>query len=242
MIGYGFDPLYMILFVVGLPLIFLPQWWVKSTVNKYKAVNAGQGYSGAQVAKAILEDQGIRDVGVELVAGELSDHYDPSHKMVRLSADIYHGQSVTAAAIAAHEVGHAIQHHQGYYPVVLRSAMVPIVNLGSQLGPMLIMFSLMLMAMHVLSPGMGLMVAWVGVFGFAAAVAFHFVTLPVEIDASMRALKILKSHRYLSQTEMGGAQAVLTAAASTYVATALYSLMQLAYWVFRVVMASQRRD
>ncbi|MCA9806700.1 MAG: zinc metallopeptidase [Cyanobacteria bacterium HKST-UBA06] len=238
---YGADPLWLMMMLVGLPLIFLPQWWVKSTVAKWQQVPAQEGLSGAQVARDILQRHGIHDVSVEATAGFLSDHYDPKDKTVRLSEDNYHGSSITAAAIAAHEVGHAIQHNHGFFPVVIRSSMVPLVNLGSQFGPMLIMFSLLLMFMNLLAPDMALLIAWTGVIGFAMAVAFHFVTLPVEIDASLRAVKILKNEHYLNPGEMGGANAVLIAAASTYVATALYSLMQLAYFIFRVMGASNRR-
>lgn len=236
------DGLGMLLTVVGLPLVFLPQWWVKSTVERYSQVSTLENQRGVDIAREILTQQGIHDVNVEMVEGVLSDHYDPSDKTVRLSADIYHGTSVASVAIAAHEVGHAIQHHQGYFPVVIRSAMVPAVNLGSQLGPLLIMFGFMLMMMKAIAPELGMMMAWVGVFGFGAAVAFHLVTLPVEIDASWRALSILNMRRYLNPSELSGAKWVLVAAACTYVATALYALLQLAYYVYQLLGSNRSEE
>ncbi len=231
---FYFDPLYILLMLVGLPLILIPQWWVKSTFNKYSKVPASYGRTGAELARDLLAYNGITHVDVDISHGILSDHYDPVHKVVRLSEENYHGRSVAAVAVAAHEVGHAIQHARGFFPVVLRSAMVPAVNIGSQFGPLLIFFSILLMGMRVLAPDMGLLLAWIGVILFGLAVAFHFVTLPVEIDASMRAVGVLNSTRYLSTQEIPLAKKVLTAAAFTYIATALYSLMQLMYYIIQL--------
>jgi Zn-dependent membrane protease YugP len=241
MIGF-YDPGYMLITLVGAGLSFLPQMWVMNTVRRYVQEPTEARQTGAEIAREILNSQGVSNVAIEQVAGELSDHYDPSARAVRLSSDIYHGRSISAAAIAAHEVGHALQHATGYYPVVLRSAMVPAVNLGSQLGPILLMISLGLGATSHAMPAWAETMAWLGVLLFGASCAFHIVTLPVEINASMRAVKILADGRYLTTTEVPGAKKVLTAAAFTYVATALYSLIQLLYFVFRLMGNSRRND
>lgn len=230
------DPLYMLLFVVGLVLVFVPQTWVKNTVAKYSEVRTSRGTSGRDVAESILRENGLSHVRVEAVDGFLSDHYDPMSKVVRLSPDIYHGRSIASVAVAAHECGHAIQHAKGYFPVVVRSAMAPVVGFGGGLGPWLIILAFALG----IGDTLGWAVAWLGVALYGLAVLFHFVTLPVELDASGRALKVLAGNHYLTQAEMPGAQAVLRAAAFTYIAAALYALMQLAYWVFRLL--GSRRD
>lgn len=233
------DPLYMVIMLVGMALIFGAQAWVKSTYGKYSQVPASRGLSGADVARHILNAHGLQDVRVEMTEGVLSDHYDPRGKVIRLSRDIYYGESIAGTAVAAHECGHAIQHAKGYYPVVLRSALAPVFGLGSSLGPLLIIFGLMLGTAGVLAPDLAWAVAWMGVAGYGLAVLFHLVTLPVELDASGRALTVLAGSNYLGTTEMPGAKKVLTAAAFTYVAAALYALMELAYWIMRL-MASRR--
>jgi Zn-dependent membrane protease YugP len=190
-----------------------------------------------------LQEEGIQDVTVEPTPGELSDHYDPSAKAVRLSSANYYGHSVAGVAVAAHEVGHAIQHARGYYPVVLRSALAPVVNLGSQLGPMLFFVSLAIGVGSQAMPGWAFGLAWLGVALFGLAVVFHMVTLPVEFNASRRALAILESGRYLSVNEIPGAKKVLFAAALTYVAAALYAAIQLVYFIMRLVgMQQQQRE
>jgi uncharacterized protein len=235
------DPSYLLLTLVGAALSFLPQMWVKNTYAKFAEVPTRRGQTGAQLAQQILKDNGVHNVQVEAVAGELSDHYDPGALRVRLSEANYYGTSVAGVAVAAHECGHAIQHATGYYPVVLRSALVPAVNIGSQFGPMLFMISMGLGVVSHGMPGWALLLAWVGVLLFGFSVLFHMVTLPVELNASARALKILSDGRYLETDEMPGAKKVLTAAAFTYVAAALYSLIQLWYYVSRL-MGSGRRD
>lgn len=234
------DPLYLVIMLVGMALVFLPQLWVKNTVAKFSEVRTARGSSGRDVARQILSDHGLSSVNVEMSEGFLSDHYDPTAKVVRLSPDVYHGSSVASVAVSAHECGHAIQHAQGYYPVVLRSSLVPLANLGSQMGPLLLMLAVFL-GLGTQVGSMGFYIAVAGVALYGMAVAFHFVTLPVELDASGRALKVLESRNYLNSQEMSGAKKVLTAAAFTYVATAMYALMQLLYWVFRL-MGSRRSD
>jgi uncharacterized protein len=237
-----YDPMYMVIMLVGSVLVFLPQLWVKNTVSKYLTQSTRQGLSGREVAVNILAEHGLHNVSVEQSEGTLSDHYDPGAKAVRLSPDIYQGRSVSSVAIAAHECGHAIQHAKGYFPVVIRSAMVPSVNLGSNIGPLLLMVALGLGATSHLMPAWAWLLAWLGVALYGLSVAFHFVTLPVEFDASSRALKVLKSSSYLDKEELSGARAVLTAAACTYLASALYSLIQLLYYVFRLLGSSSRDD
>jgi uncharacterized protein len=233
--GFG-----LLLTLLGLPLIFIPQWWVKKTYNTFREIPTQKGMTGAQVAQDMLYRANITNVQVEGTPGELSDHYDPSARMVRLSPDNYNGRSVAAVTIAAHEVGHAIQHHQGYFPVVLRGHLAPVFNLGSQLGPWVLMAASLLYFGLNVAPEFAFQIGLVGIALFATSVAFHFVTLPVEIDASARALSILKNSQYLAPAEMSGARKVLIAAAMTYVSVALYSLMQLAYYVMQVM--SMRRS
>ncbi len=232
---FFYDPLHLLIMGVGAVMVFLPQQWVKKTVATYSEVRNHRGLRGRDVATQILREHGLSNVSVESVDGFLSDHYDPSALAVRLSPDIYNGDSIASVAIAAHECGHAIQHAKGYTPVVLRSSLAPVVGLGSQLGPMLLMVSVGLGATNHLMPAWAWMLAWVGVAVYGIAVAFQVVTLPVELDASGRALKVLETQQYLNQDEMKGAKKVLTAAAFTYVAAALYALMELLYWVFRLL-------
>jgi uncharacterized protein len=241
MIMMHFGGLGLLLTLLGLPLIFLPQWWVKKTYNAFREVPNQKGLTGAQVAQDMLYRANITNVQVESTPGELSDHYDPSARKVRLSPDNYSGRSVAAVTIAAHEVGHAIQHNKGYFPVVLRGHLAPVFGLGSQLGPWVMMAaSLLYFGLHA-APAFAFQLGLIGIALFATSVIFHFVTLPVEIDASWRALTILKSSEYLAPAEMPGARKVLIAAAMTYVSVALYSLMQLAYYVMQV-MNMRRRD
>jgi uncharacterized protein len=232
--GIGMDPLGLLLSLVGIPLIMLPQWWVKSTYNKFRQEPTARGMTGSQVASDMLRNAGIHDVVVEETPGELSDHYDPGAKAVRLSPDNYQGTSIAAATIAAHEVGHAMQHNQGYIPVSLRGALFPVMRFGSQLAPLVMMGGFMMLAMQGMGK-MGLMVAALGVGLFGLSVIFHLVTLPVELDASARALRILQSSGYLQSQEMPGAKKVLTAAAFTYISVAMYSLMQMVYYVFQLL-------
>lgn len=236
----GFDPLGLLVTAVGAAMVFLPQLWVKSTYNRFRAIQAAGSLTGAQIARQMLEQHRIHDVRVEETPGELSDHYDPGAKAVRLSPDNYRGHSIAAATIAAHEVGHAIQHNTGYFPVVLRSQLAPLFGFGSQFGPLLIMAAFFLNLGMGFAPEFAFQIGMAGVALFALSVLFHIVTLPVEIDASARAMRVLKSSHFLTQSELPGARKVLTAAAMTYVSVALYSLMELAYYIFRLT--SSRRE
>ncbi len=205
---------------------------VKSAFRKWSQVGARSRVSGAQVANAILHAHGIHDVTVEPVAGDLTDHYDPSTKTLRLSEPVYHQTSIAAVGVAAHEVGHAIQHAQRYGPLQFRSAWVPIAGLGSNLGVLLAIVGLPLAYM-----GMP-MLAWIGVLLFAGTTVFTLVTLPVEFDASKRALATLDRGGILATDELDGAKQVLDAAAMTYVAAAASSLLTLLYFVFQILGAS----
>jgi Zn-dependent membrane protease YugP len=235
------DPVYLIIMVIGMALVFLPQMWVKNTVARFSEVHTARNFSGREIAQRILSEHGLSQVSVEMVDGFLSDHYDPAAKAVRLSSDVYQGHSIASVAIAAHECGHAIQHAKGYLPVVIRSSMAPVVGFGSSIGPWLLIIAFGLGASATIMPGWAYNLAWVGVILYGLAVAFHVVTLPVELDASGRALKVLETQQYLSRDEMSGAKKVLTAAAFTYIAAALYALMELIYWVSRL-MGSRRND
>jgi len=217
-----FDPLYFVFMIPGIALTMWAQSRVKGTYRRYSEINSSLGMTGAQVAQTILTKMGVQGVRIEPVAGELTDHYDPGAKAVRLSQGIYNSSSLAAAAVAAHECGHVLQDVQGYQFMNLRAALVPAVNLGSQLGPLLIIAGLFLQLTGL---------AWLGVIFFGAVLLFHVVTLPVEFDASRRALKLIDEYGILQGDENKGARAVLNAAAFTYVATALYSLINLLYYV-----------
>lgn len=235
-----YSPEYMILSLIGMALVFLPQLLVKSTVKKYSKVKCAKGLTGADAAKYILKNAGITDISVEPTQGFLTDHYDPSGKVIRLSEDIYYGNSISSVGVAAHECGHAIQDKSGYIPMKLRAAVFPISALGQSFGPLLIMVGIGLRFLTHLGD-LSFAVGMAGVVIYASVVAFHLVTLPVEFNASARAVRVLADGGYLQQNEVRGARNVLTAAAMTYVATALYALMELVYWVMQL-MASRDRD
>ena len=217
-----------LILVPGMLLTFWAQNNIKNTYRRYAKINSSMGMTGADVAQTILHQMGITDIKVERVAGELSDHYDPSAKTVRLSQGIYNSSSLAAAAVAAHECGHVLQDKQGYNFMNLRASLVPVANLGSRFGPMLIMLGIFLSAMGNVS----LIFIYLGIALFIGSIAFHVVTLPVEFDASSRALKLIDRLEILQGEEKKGARAVLNAAAWTYVASALYSLLQLAQYIF----------
>jgi len=218
-----FDPIYFVLMVPGIVVTLWAQNKVKGTYRRYSQVPSTMGMTGAQVAQTILNKMGVQGVKIEPVAGELTDHYDPGAKAVRLSQGIYNSTSLAAAAVAAHECGHVLQDVDNYKFMNLRASLVPAVNLGSRLGPMLIFAELIFQLFGL---------AWIGVFFFAAVLLFHVVTLPVEFDASRRALRLIDEYGILQGEENKGARAVLQAAAFTYVATAFYALLNLLYYVF----------
>lgn len=231
MFGFGyFDPLY---FVFALPALLLGMWAqfkVKGAFNKFSQVRTARGVTGAQVARYLLDSEGLQGVAVEETQGMLSDHYDPRSKVLRLSPQVFQGNSVAAAGIAAHEMGHALQDAQNYGFLGLRSAMVPSVQVGSWLGP-LIFIGGMLMGSTTLS--------WAGILLFGATAAFALVTLPVEFDATRRAKQLLVDRGILVGEEMQGVNGVLDAAALTYVAAALQAISTLIYYAYLLL---GRRD
>jgi Zn-dependent membrane protease YugP len=228
-----FDPLYFVFLAPGLLLSLWASFKVKSTFRHYSQVPARSGYSGASAAAELLHRKGIDDVRVEEVEGFLSDHYDPSEKVLRLSSDVYHGQSLAALGVAAHEAGHAIQHATGYGPLKFRSWVVKPAQIGSNLGVVL--------------SGLGLAMAstqlvWAGIVLFSAFVVFTLITLPVEFNASSRAVQVLEQSGMISRSETQGARAVLNAAALTYVAGAISAIMQLLYFLMRAGILGGRSD
>ncbi|MBN2715610.1 MAG: zinc metallopeptidase [Deltaproteobacteria bacterium] len=227
------DPLYMIMLIPGLLLAGWASLKVKSTFAKYSRVPSSRGLSGAETARRILRHNGIFDVHVEETRGMLSDHYDPRSKVVRLSPDVYRQPSVAAMAVAAHEVGHAIQHAKGYAPLALRSAAVPLAQLGSY-APWIIMIGGFLLHM--------LELVYVGVALFTVTVVFQLITLPVEFNASSRAKDQLAQMGLVSRADASGVSSVLSAAAMTYVAAAVSAVLTLLYYLIRLGLIGGNRD
>ena len=224
-------------YLILIPGTLLSLWAqnnIKSTYRRYAQISSSMGMTGANVAQSILQQMGVTDVIVEPVAGQLTDHYDPNAKAVRLSQGIYDSSSLAAAAVAAHECGHVLQDKQGYTFMNFRAALVPAANLGSKAGPMLVMLGIFMSTMGAISA----IFINIGILLFLGVIAFHVITLPVEFDASHRALKLIKELGILQGEENRGAKAVLQAAAWTYVATAFYALLQLAQLL---LMSSRRR-
>lgn len=227
--GMYFDPTYWLV-IIGAILCIVAQLRVSSTFKKYSRVRSRSGMTGAQAAQRILELSGIYDVRVEHIRGELTDHYDPSAKVLRLSDATYGSDSVAAIGVAAHECGHAVQHHKSYAPLKIRTALVPAANIGSKLGIPIILLGALL--------GMNQMFIQIGIWVFALAVLFQVVTLPVEFNASGRALSMLGSYGLMGDEETRGCRKVLSAAALTYVAAAASSILQL----FRLVLLFGNND
>lgn len=235
-----FDPLYMGILVITLILSGGVSWMVKTRFVAGQKVGISSGLTGADIAKAILMDAGITDVKVLEHHGFLSDHYNPMNKTLNLSREVFYGRSASAAGVAAHEVGHAIQHAQGYFPMWLRSAIVPVANIGSNFGPWLVIIGIVLMGM---GKAIGQDVAIVGIVLFAATTLFTLITVPVEFDASSRAKKILARLDIVSQgREYNTVSGVLLAAGLTYVAAAIGSILQLFYWIYRAGLFGDRRE
>ncbi len=234
-----FDPFYWLVIGVGLVLSLWASMKTKGTFHKYSQYTTRSRMTGADVAKAILRDANINDVTVEPVRGTLTDHYDPRGKTLRLSEAVYGSTSMSAAGVAAHEVGHAIQHAQGYAPLKFRSAWVPVANLGGGISMMVLFLAAMLGGAQSV---MGHNLAIVGVLLFATTTVFTLVTLPVEFDASKRALVTLEHGNYLTTEELAGAKKVLDAAALTYVAAFVTSALTLLYWAMRLGLLGGRRN
>lgn len=212
----------IILVLVAFGLTIWAQFKVKSTFKKFTSEIASSGMTGAEVARRILDQNGLHDIPVEPVPGKLTDHYDPMARAVRLSEPVYYENSISAVSVAAHECGHAIQHKEAYGALVLRHKMFPVTNFASGIAPLLLIAGLLLKMGGLLL---------IGIILFSAAVAFQIVTLPVEFNASSRAKNILLSQGMISNLEERGVSKVLNAAAMTYVAATLYAIMELIHFV-----------
>ncbi|MHC4250798.1 MAG: zinc metallopeptidase [Planctomycetota bacterium] len=224
-----FNPLFWIMVGPAFLIALWAQYRVKSTFAKYSRVPSRSGMSGARAAQAIIRAEGL-DVTIEPVPGELTDHYDPRSKTLRLSEPVYGGTSLAALGIAAHEAGHAIQHARRYAPMAIRSAIVPVASLGSNLAMPLFIVGLILMRF---GPALGQTLMSIAIIAFAVAVVFQIVTLPVEFNASKRAVALLTTQGIVTDDEAMGAKRVLSAAALTYVAAALQMVMTLLYLILR---------
>ena len=228
MLGYGLDPTMLIL----IPAVLLSAWAqnrVQSTFNQYSQIPARGNVTASSVARMLLTLYGMANMPLNHVAGSLTDHYDPRNKTLNLSDSVYSSNSIASIGVAAHEVGHAIQHHESYSPLIFRNSIVPVVNISSKASMPLFIIGL-LMANS--------MLVNIGIMLFTGALVFHLVTLPVEINASSRALTLLEQTHTLSPDELSGAKKVLTAAAWTYIAAALMSVLQL---IRLILLARSRR-
>jgi Zn-dependent membrane protease YugP len=229
--GY-FDPMYLVFALPALILAFFAQYKVQSTYAKYSRVRNMRGLSGLDAARWLLGSSGLSHISVEGAPGRLSDHYDPRKKVLRLSREVAYSQSVAALGIVAHEVGHALQDQTNYAFLRLRTGLVPVVNLGSYLGFILFFIGILLQFSGLI---------WLGIIFFSGSVVFAFLTLPVEWDASRRALQMLTAGGLVDSRELKGAQAVLSAASLTYVAALAQALSSLLYYIFIALGMRRRR-
>ena len=227
-----FDPLYLLFVLPAFLLSAWASWATRSRFEKWSRVANRQGVSGADVARYLLDQNGLSQVQVVPVQGALSDHYDPRSRVVRLSEPVFYERSIASMAVAAHETGHAIQHAHRYAPLALRSLAVPLAGIGSNLGMIIIVAGFLLSFTQLV---------WVGIALFGGTVLFQVITLPVELDASSRAKAELARLNMVSPDEQRGVSAVLTAAAMTYVGAALSALSTLAYYALRASTMGQRR-
>lgn len=220
-----FDPLYWLMVLPPLALMILAQISVRSAYSTFSRRPTGSGLTGAQAARMILAENGIMDVGVECISGSLTDHYDPRKNVIRLSEEVYHGATVAAVGIAAHETGHALQYAKGYFPIRIRQSLVPLTRFGPLIGLIMAFVGAYLANTTLI---------WAGLALFASVFVFQVCTLPVEFNASRRALAAIREGNLLGPQETEGARRVLTAAAMTYVASMLQSLMTLLYYIIRL--------
>jgi uncharacterized protein len=228
-----FDPTYMIFMLPALLLMMITQWYVSSAYKKWSQVPTRSRLTGAEAAERLIQRGNLYDVSVKPIQGNLTDHYDPRSKVLNLSQGVYQGNSVAAVAIAAHELGHAMQDNEGYIPLRFRSALVPMVNIGSYLGWILIMVGILLRQTNL---------SWLGVIVFAGGALFALATLPVELNASARAKRVLaETGLILGEDEQNGVNKVLNAAALTYVAALITSVLQLMYFASLVFGMGGRR-
>ncbi len=226
--GYGIDPMYILTLIMAV-VCMIASARVSSVYKKYNRIRSMSGFTGAQAAVEILRRNGITDVAVQHVSGQLTDHYDPRNKVVNLSDATFSSPSVAAIGVAAHECGHVLQHHTGYVPLQIRTAIVPVANIGSKAGIPIIIAGMIFSYSPLIT---------IGIWVFSLAVAFQVITLPVEFNASRRALAMLGEYGILSEEEITPTRKVLSAAAMTYVASAASAVIQL----LRLIMLNNRRD
>lgn len=229
MYPFFYDHYYFILIVPAMIIAMIAQSRVSSTFQRYSRVGSRRGITAAQVARRILDANGLYDVQIQHISGNLTDHFDPTSNIVRLSDSVYGSSSIASIGVAAHEVGHAIQHAQGYFPIKVRSAIIPITNFGSKMSLPLLLLGIIMSAPSLVN---------LGILLFATMTVFQLVTLPVEFNASSRALAILESDNLLEDDELTGARKVLSAAAMTYVAALITAAAQL----LRLVLLYGRRS
>ncbi|MDR1209648.1 MAG: zinc metallopeptidase [Clostridiales bacterium] len=232
------DALVLILLFAAIILSVAAQIKVKGTFRRYSGVPNRLGITGAAAARRLLAANGVRDVRVEPIHGTLTDHYDPKARVVRLSEGVYDSASLSALGVAAHETGHALQHAEGYFPLTARGAIFPVVSFGSKLAFPLIFIGFIITSLSGVMGRYGIALVYIGIIMYAAVVAFQVITLPVEFNASARAIALLEDDRVLSPDEIPGARKVLFAAALTYVAAAAVALLQL----LRLILAARRSD
>lgn len=219
----------IVILIPAMIFSLIAQLMVKSTFSKYSGIRNSRGYTGADAARAILDKNGLSYIRIEHINGELTDHYDPGANVIRLSDSVYNNDSVAAVGVAAHEAGHAVQYAEGYGPIKIRSAIIPITQFGSNLSTPLVILGIMLSSNALITAGILL---------FCTVVLFQAITLPVEFNASGRALRVLREEHFLEDDEMKGAKSVLTAAALTYVAAMFTALASLA----RLLLIRNRND
>ena len=236
--GYGYGYGYLSYLVYMLPALLLglwAQWKVKSTFQKYNKVSNSRNMTGAQAARLILDKNNLSQIRIERVRGQLTDHYDPQDYVIRLSDAVYNSVSIGAIGVAMHEAGHAVQHAEDYSPMKVRSAIVKACNLGSQIGPIMILVGCLF------AGDFGRKIILLGILLFSLVAIFQLVTLPVEFNASNRALEVIRDSGMFAQEDYRGAKKVLTAAALTYVAALVTSIMQILYYVTRFL-GGRRND
>lgn len=228
-----FDWTYFILVLPAMIFAMAASAGVNSTFAKYSKQYSSRGVTGAQAARFVLDKNGLQNIPIEQISGKLTDHYDPTANVIRLSSDVYNGTSTASIGVACHEVGHAIQHATGYTPIKIRSAIVPITNIGSKLAVPLIMIGIICSALGEFF----VWLAYIGLIGFALTAVFQLVTLPTEFNASSRALATIRDNNILTPDELKGAKKVLSAAAMTYVAALAVAIGQL----LRLIIIVNRR-
>lgn len=236
--GYGYGYLSYLVFM--LPALILGLWAqakVKGTFNKYNRITNSRNMTGAQAARMVLDQNRLTYVRIEQVSGELTDHFDPRDNVIRLSSSVYHSTSIGAIGVACHEAGHAVQYAQEYGPIKLRNAIIPVCNFGSSVGPIMILVGCLFGGSM-----MGKSIIFFGILLFSLVAVFQLVTLPVEFDASNRALAIIKEGNLFMEEDYKGAKKVLSAAAMTYVAALVTSIMQILYYVVRYLGVGRRDD